>query len=402
MTEPPVGRVRLRPAPPPPDGEALPPGSTEAHLHRSGRTYAANGRAVVGVLVALIAPFAGPPAGFAVGAAVSVCFIAWSLFYARRMQRAYRTWLWIVDVGVLSAICLAQPLLVDPQLTLRMAGWVSPVASFAVVALQWHLRPRHAAGAAAVVSVALTVGAALSPGIDPLQALGTGGLWTAVEAALSQLLWRLVRRGGRIADEVLEAGFAQEREAALAAARRADQRLHWATVHDTAASTLLMVGLGEVRGDEAWLAGQVQRDIAALRGDTPPTTDRHELRAALVAVADRAGVDVQLDLPTDGDAGVGVPAVVEVAIAGAVGEALENVRRHSGTSSATVGLRDDDGRVVVTVADRGRGFSPDEVPPSRHGLVLSIRERLARAGGRASVVSSPGAGTVVELEWPRE
>lgn len=377
-------------------------GSTDELLRRSGRTYAASGRAVVGVLVGLIAPFAGPPAGIVVCAAVSVCFIAWSLYYGWRMHRAPRTWVWVVDVGVLSAIGLAQPLLVDPRLTLQMAGWVSPVASFAVVALQWHLRPLSAAAATAVVTVALAVGGALSPEIDIWQALGSGGLWTPMEAVLSQVLWRLVRRGGRIADKVMEEGFAHEREAALAAARRADQRLHWATVHDTAASTLLMVGLGEVRGDESWLPEQVHRDIAALRGDPPETAGPHELRATLAAVADRAGVDVRLDLPVDDQHGVRVPAVVGTAIEGAVGEALENVRRHAGAESALVCLRTEaGGRVVVTVADDGCGFAPADVPSSRHGLVLSIRERLARAGGRASIVSAPGAGTRVELEWPR-
>lgn len=383
----------------PPSGVPRAPSSTEAFLQRSGLRYGSRGRAVVGVLCALIAPFAGPPAGVAVSVAVSACFIAWTIAYWRLMHRRSRTWPWVADIGVISAVCLAQPLLVDPALTLSMAGWVSPVASFAVVVLQWHLPPVRAAAAAVVVAGALVVGGALSPEIDLVQALLPPGAWTLVEAGLSQVLWRLVRRGARIADQLMEAGFAEEREAELAAARRADQRLHWATVHDTAASTLLMVGLGEVRGDEPWLAEQVRRDIAALDDDLPATTGQHELRSALATVAARAGVEVQLDL--DGDERVRVPAVVGTAIQGAVGEALENVRRHAGTSNATVRLRGDDRRVVVTVLDTGRGFSPPDVPASRYGLVLSIRERMARAGGRATVESAPGAGTVVELEWSR-
>jgi signal transduction histidine kinase len=96
---------------------------------------------------------------------------------------------------------------------------------------------------------------------------------------------------------------------------------------------------------------------------------------------------------------VPVPAVVGKAVEGAVGEALENVRRHSGTDRAVVRLLAEPARVVVTVSDSGRGFDPATVPASRHGLVLSVRERMARAGGRAEVRSAPGVGTVVQLEW---
>jgi signal transduction histidine kinase len=87
-----------------------------------------------------------------------------------------------------------------------------------------------------------------------------------------------------------------------------------------------------------------------------------------------------------------VPGPVATAIEGAVGEALENVRRHAGTGAATVRLDAVGTGVRVTVADAGAGFAPAAVPQSRHGLVLSVRERLARAGGRAQVHSVPGAG----------
>jgi signal transduction histidine kinase len=196
---------------------------------------------------------------------------------------------------------------------------------------------------------------------------------------------------------VMDSGFAREREAATAAARRADQRLHWSTVHDTAASTLLMVGLGEVRGNEPWLAAQIRRDIDAL-ADRPVDRDAgRSLSDVLAGVVNRAIVEVHLELP--GSEPVPVPAAVGVAIEGAVGEALENVRRHSGTDRAVVRLVEEVGRTVVTVSDSGRGFDPSGVPATRHGLVLSVRERMARAGGRAEVRSAPGIGTVVQLEW---
>jgi signal transduction histidine kinase len=55
----------------------------------------------------------------------------------------------------------------------------------------------------------------------------------------------------------------------------------------------------------------------------------------------------------------------------------------------------------VFVRDRGSGFDRAAVPTDRRGLVESIEGRMERAGGRASIVSSPGEGTEVELQQPR-
>jgi hypothetical protein len=376
------------------------PQTTAEFLHRSAQSYAGVGRAVTGVLGAAIAPFADPPIGVPACVAIALCFAAWSVFYGVRTRLAPNPVMCTADAIVLCALALAQPLLVPTELTTERTGWITPVVSFGVVAMQWHYELRAGLLAAVALGVALFVGAWLTPGVGALALLGAGGVWTIVEGGLSRLLWGLVQRGGRIADEVMAAGFAQERVAATAAARRADQRLHWSTVHDTAASTLLMVGLGDVRGDEAWLAGQVQRDISALEDEPSEPGAERELGQVLAVAADRAIVEVHLELPDRG-VGVTVPGSVGVAVEGAVGEALENVRRHAGTGRAVVRLVESEGRLLVTVSDSGAGFAPDAVPTNRHGLALSIRERMARVGGRADIRSAPGVGTVVSLEWSR-
>ncbi len=53
------------------------------------------------------------------------------------------------------------------------------------------------------------------------------------------------------------------------------------------------------------------------------------------------------------------------------------------------------------VRDRGAGFDRAAVPADRRGLVESIEGRMERAGGTATVVSTPGEGTEVELHLPR-
>lgn len=368
--------------------------STAALIDRFALRYAAGARAAVGVLMALAAPFADPPAGPVVCGAVSVALFGWSVAYLYLMRTRPRTWVWVADVAAMCALCLAQPLLVDPALLLRMLGWVSPVASVAVVALQWHVRPRPGALAAAAVCVAFVVGAALAPEVTVGQALAVGGIWTAVEAGLSRLVRRLVDRGVEVADERMARRFAAEREAELARARRVEQRADWATVHDTAASTLLMVGLGGVDGREPWLREQVARDVAALNGAPTPA-------GCLQDVVRRAveGARIPVDLRTDGDLWLHEEAAG--AVGGALAEALENVARHAGTGNAQVGAVVDAGRARVTVRDAGRGFDPARVPGGWVGLALSVTERMAGAGGRAVVRSVPGEGTEVRLEWPR-
>jgi signal transduction histidine kinase len=54
----------------------------------------------------------------------------------------------------------------------------------------------------------------------------------------------------------------------------------------------------------------------------------------------------------------------------------------------------------VFVRDRGAGFDPSEVGGDRRGLAESIRGRMDRHGGTATVRSTPGEGTEVELTMP--
>jgi signal transduction histidine kinase len=77
-------------------------------------------------------------------------------------------------------------------------------------------------------------------------------------------------------------------------------------------------------------------------------------------------------------------------------EALQNVARHAGVSSADVTLRKMQEGLQLTVKDTGIGFHVER-QKSRNGLA-SIRERLRLLGGKLAIESSPGQGTMV-LAW---
>ena len=111
--------------------------------------------------------------------------------------------------------------------------------------------------------------------------------------------------------------------------------------------------------------------------------------------------DVEADFPVDvelvcvGDAEVNdrVEALVL-----AVGEAVTNAAKHSGAPRVDVYAEVDEGHIEVFVRDRGTGFDPDSVPEGRMGVRESIRARMERYGGSATIRSGPDEGTEVKVE----
>jgi signal transduction histidine kinase len=88
------------------------------------------------------------------------------------------------------------------------------------------------------------------------------------------------------------------------------------------------------------------------------------------------------------------------AIVHATREALANVAAHAGTGEAWVTITLGPGTLDVTVRDAGAGFDPARVDPARLGLRRSITGRVTDWGGRVSVRSAPGQGTLVTMSWP--
>jgi signal transduction histidine kinase len=298
-------------------------------------------------------------------------------------------------VGIVAAICLTQLWTVPPTALESDEGWVIALASMTLVVYQWHTSVSTGAAAVVIVDGAFFAGVVLAAPAS-LSGAVTMLIWIPIEAVLSRLLWLLVRRGAAAADQATERAGQARRTAAVAAAARAAEREYSATLHDTAASTLLMVGLGEVTGDERWLRAQAGRDLRVFDGRSVSPAEG-DLAGQLREVIAGSGLDVTALLPDT----VSVPATVGTALCQAVREALSNVARHARTDRAEVTATAEKDGVVITVTDHGIGFAPELVPATRWGVTESIVHRVSAAGGRVDVRTAPGAGTTVRLEWRR-
>jgi signal transduction histidine kinase len=87
-----------------------------------------------------------------------------------------------------------------------------------------------------------------------------------------------------------------------------------------------------------------------------------------------------------------------------VQEAVTNSAKHARTRSIEVRALATASRVSLTVQDLGVGFDAEAVldPASRNGGfgLRGIRDRVQLFGGRFSLHSEPGAGTLIEVDVP--
>jgi signal transduction histidine kinase len=197
--------------------------------------------------------------------------------------------------------------------------------------------------------------------------------------------------------------LALDRDAERTARIRGDERSDVAArVHDSVLQTLALIQRHATEPNRVVsLARRQERELRGwLYADQPIGDDNASLVAALSAAAgdveELHGVRVEIasagDCPVDGPVG---------AVVLAAREAMTNAAKFAGVDEIDVYVEVTDEEISVFVRDRGAGFERAAVPADRRGLAESIEGRLERAGGRATVVSSPGEGTEVELHVAR-
>ena len=196
--------------------------------------------------------------------------------------------------------------------------------------------------------------------------------------------------------------LAAERDSERTSRIRTEERAEMAArVHDSVLQTLALVQreAGDPRRVAA-LARRQERELRSWLYPDPSAVDGDGLAAAIDAAAAEVeelhGVPVELVRTGDAPVDERVEALILAAR-----EAMSNAARHSGADQISTFVDVGEDEIAIFVRDRGSGFDPDKVPAKAHGIAESIRGRMARAGGTASLTSSPD-GTEVELRLGRQ
>ena len=96
-----------------------------------------------------------------------------------------------------------------------------------------------------------------------------------------------------------------------------------------------------------------------------------------------------------------LPATQEEALLRVAQEATHNALRHAHAGAVDVTLEGSGKGARLRIRDNGRGFDPTVVRRAgRHLGLVSMRDRADGVGGRLTVTSEPGKGTVIEMEVP--
>ncbi len=143
-------------------------------------------------------------------------------------------------------------------------------------------------------------------------------------------------------------------------------------------------------GDELTVALDELRELA--RGLHPAVLADRGLRAAVEMLAGRAPVVVEIDEVPDER----LPEPVEAAAYYLIAEALTNVAKYAGASTARIRVATNASGVIVEVSDDGVGGAD---PANGSGL-RGLADRVEALGGALQVQSPAGGGTSLRAEIP--
>ena len=346
---------------------------------------------------------------------ICVLVVGWAVVRLIQRRRPTTPSLLVLDTIVVCVVGLTQPLTSTPTAVLTQTGFGLNTCNPASLTFAWRPRRGMAALLCALVITSYLVGASMVDAVGPPWSTPMFYL-LPIQAAVSRALLELVIPAAQSADRAAAARRSTAVALEVATARRAAEREHWAVLHDTAASTLLMVGEGVPPSADERIRQQARRDLLTLgasedasddssgdiSGDIPgdisgdssadSSADSSGLADDLRRVVGDSPLRVDLRITGAPQA----PEPVARATARAVGEALTNVERHAGVDTATVAARTVEGGFEVAISDEGAGFSSME---TGRGLSESVIARMERVGGNVDITSTPGHGTVVVLRW---
>jgi len=125
------------------------------------------------------------------------------------------------------------------------------------------------------------------------------------------------------------------------------------------------------------------------------------LRSEINNFSSREGIPVQFDV---GEENLHLPLAIAICFFRVAQEGLRNIGKHAQAQSVRVSLSRRNGMLQLAVSDDGIGFDPKAVKKMAGIGLASMEERIRLVGGRLSVQSQPGEGTLItaSLDLPEK
>ena len=143
------------------------------------------------------------------------------------------------------------------------------------------------------------------------------------------------------------------------------------------------------------LAETAQAEMRALIFELrPETLEKEGLASALARQAAAIQARHEIVVETALCAEPEVPLAAKEALYRVAQEALSNAVKHARATHISLLLAQCPDELTLEVRDNGMGFDPNASFPGHFGLI-SMRERIARLGGRAEMESTTGNGSVI-------
>ncbi|MFM6966505.1 MAG: hypothetical protein ACKOWI_03980 [Rhodoluna sp.] len=327
--------------------------------------------------------------GLIYGAFISGNYLFWQRWYARSIAGVIVTWFLALPAGQAM-----------PEGMYPWAWWGVGLAAVSAFA---GLPPMRAIIFFVALDVYWFIGRFFPPygAVDVWLNLQDTTL-TFLFAALLGSLILVTRYEASKVDAASARKIAAVAEQAKAEAEMREKSRLDALVHDKVLTTLLMAAKANSPESRQAAANLAVAAITALNSNPEAgqlgSVAVSNFFGALEKIAKSQDSTIEVNMAPV--TGISIPEKVASALTEATLQAISNSQQHAGVNARrSLLMKGHRNGIKLVIKDDGRGFRMSKVPKNRHGIRISIIERVELLGGRAFIDSRPGDGTKIILEW---
>jgi signal transduction histidine kinase len=173
--------------------------------------------------------------------------------------------------------------------------------------------------------------------------------------------------------------------------------LHDGTAQELALISSYLYATADERGSDEWhrrIQTTADRALAEVRRTITSLSDDLGQSSGIVVSHRDADLDASVSVGDELDDPRSRESLVFI-----VREAVTNAVRHGRADSVNVSLSSENNVPVLRVVDNGVGFNPEGVADAGRFGIDSMKEHAHSIGASLSILSAPGAGTTVEIQW---